>query len=183
MPSFLFRINNGQSQLATDTLLLPPSGVPTPFVSVLVNGAATSTGSATSMTVTWTGVIGATSYTYYINGTATVPTTDNGVSNKTAIFTVTASSRYSVYIKATNSFGSTWSINLPTSSYFSGCICWLDAADQSTVTQTSNNISKWTDKTANAYQFTPPSGTATYTTLSGTAKPINEITLSGTSYL
>ena len=56
--------------------------------------------------VTWSGGIGATSYTYSLNGTPTTPSTDNGVASKTAIFTsLSANTPYTVIVTAVNSGG------------------------------------------------------------------------------
>jgi len=106
----------------------------------------------TSFSISWIGGVGALSYTYYLNGTATVPTTDNGVTNQTATFTgLTAGNRYSVYIRANYSGRSVYSITLPT--LINGCFCWLDAADTSTITKDANNyVTNWQDKSVNAYQ-------------------------------
>jgi len=140
--------------------------------------------SSTSFSVSWSTSwisVGTTSYTYYLNGTATTPSIDNGVASQSATFSgLTAGNRYSIYIKSTNgSAVSTWSITRPTD--ITGCILWMDAADTSTVTfNGSNYLSKWVDKSTNAYQFTcaTPSAALTYTTVSAT-NTINEINMTG----
>ena len=40
-----------------------------------------------TITVGWTGGLGATSYIYYFNGVPIIPSIDNGTTNKTATFT------------------------------------------------------------------------------------------------
>jgi hypothetical protein len=67
---------------------------------------------ATSVTINglsliWTGGNTATSYAYFFNGVQTTPSTDNGVSSKTAIFTgLLPSFDYTIYIVATDASGS-----------------------------------------------------------------------------
>ncbi|HAC91970.1 MAG TPA: hypothetical protein DCF63_15295 [Planctomycetaceae bacterium] len=46
------------------------------------------------------------------------------------------------------------------------CKVWLDASDTSTISLSGSQVTQWTDKTANAYQFTQ--GTAANRPLSGT---------------
>jgi hypothetical protein len=135
--------------------------------------------STTSFAVSWS-FSGATAYTYYLNGTATTPAIDNGVASQSATFSgLTAGNRYSVYIKATTPGGAVWSITRPTD--IAGCILWLDAADTSTVTQTSNAISSWKDKVQTT-NFTPSTGSAAYTTVSAT-NPIRVISNSSANFL
>ena len=108
----------------------------------------------TSFSVSWVGGIGATSYTYYLNGNATSPTTDNGVAGYNATFSgLTAGYRYSIYIKATTPNGTFYSFNLPTSGVFGTCFCWLDASDKSTITTSSTTVTQWRDKSTNGYNF------------------------------
>jgi len=126
--------------------------------------------STTSFTVSWPNwLVTATAYTYYLNGTSTTPSIDNGVASKSATFTgLTAGNRYSVYIKATTAGGDMWSITRPTD--ISGCILWLDGADKSTVTTSASSVTQWTDKSINAYPFVQYSSSATPTVanISGT---------------
>jgi sugar lactone lactonase YvrE len=62
----------------------------------------------TSVVASWTGAVGATSYTYTLNGVTVTPSTDNGVSSKTATFTgLNAATSYTVGVNATNSTGPT----------------------------------------------------------------------------
>jgi hypothetical protein len=61
-----------------------------------------------SFVASWTGGSGATSYTYTLNGTATTPSTDNGVSEKSATFTgLSGSTDYTLVITAVNNGGET----------------------------------------------------------------------------
>lgn len=127
---------------------------PTAFTSISV-----STISTTSFSVSWVGATGASSYVYYLNGTPVTPSTDNGVSSNTATYTgLTAGNRYSIYIKATNAYGTTWSIILP-NAYAGGSSVWLDGADLTTVTTSGSNVSQWTDKTS-SLQFTTTASSA-----------------------
>jgi len=126
-----------------------PATAPTAVTSMTLN-----TISATSFSISWTGANGATSYSYYLNGNLTTPSTDNGLTSKTVTFSsLISGNRYCFYFKATNSVGSTWSVKAPTS--ISNCLVWLDAADKSTITANgSNQVTAWRDKTSNAFSFT-----------------------------
>ena len=66
-----------------------------------------STSLQTTITLNWTGGIGATSYSYKLNGNPVTPSTDNGL-NKSAIFSeLTPSTSYSLLVTAINLNGST----------------------------------------------------------------------------
>jgi hypothetical protein len=80
---------------------------------------------------------------------------------------------------ATNVFGSTWSTTRPID--FANCTLWMDGSDPTTVTVTNGNqLTKWVDKTSNAYQFTcAANASLTYTTVSST-NPIKQFTMGGT---
>jgi hypothetical protein len=68
----------------------------------------TSTQLQTTITLNWTGAVGATSYSYKLNGNSVTPSTDNGVSNKSATFSgLTASTSYTLLVTAINLNGST----------------------------------------------------------------------------
>jgi len=84
--------------LTLTTLAGPPP--PTqPVVSTVVT--------PTTITATWTGGIGATSYSYTLNGTPVTPSIDNGVSGNTATFTgLAATTSYTLVVKPINSSGS-----------------------------------------------------------------------------
>ena len=61
---------------------------------------------STGFTVTWTGGVGAASYTYTLNGTPTTPTPDNGLTSNSATFTgLTANQTYALITKAINPSG------------------------------------------------------------------------------
>ena len=84
--------------LTLTTLAGPPP--PTqPVVSTVVT--------PTTITATWTGGMGATSYSYTLNGTPVTPSIDNGVSGNTATFTGLApTTSYTLVVKPINSSGS-----------------------------------------------------------------------------
>ena len=80
------------------TLVLPPTQ-PTNFSATSVTDS--------GFTVIWSGGDGATSYTYALNNVAVTPSTDNGVSFKSAVFTgLLPSTSYTVTVTATNANGS-----------------------------------------------------------------------------
>jgi len=72
---------------------------------------------STGFTVTWTGGVGATSYTYSLDGTPTTPTPDNGLTNNSATFTgLVGGKSYALITKAINLSGTipgSSSVNLP----------------------------------------------------------------------
>lgn len=148
---------NNLGLLSINYRQMPPSNI----TNVVVNAGTTVsnpsqfvTNSSTSVTLSWTGGAGVSSYDYYVNGTKTTPTTDNGVSANYAVFTVTANYRYTFYIVGRTSTGTVTSINLPNSTSIGagGCVMWLDSADKSTITGTTS-VTKFVDKSTNAYNF------------------------------
>lgn len=58
---------------------------------------------------------------------------------------------------------------------------WLDASDTSTITHSSNAVSAWTDKSANAYVFQQLTSTAKPTTNTRTINSKNVLDFDGTS--
>lgn len=58
---------------------------------------------------------------------------------------------------------------------------WLDASDTSTITHSSNAVSAWTDKSANAYVFEQLTSTAKPTTNTRTINSKNVLDFDGTS--
>lgn len=75
-----------------------------PTIPTNISGSAIS---AVGFTISWTGGVGATSYTFSLDGIATTPSSYS-VSNKTAVFTgLTANTTYSVIVNAINSYGTT----------------------------------------------------------------------------
>lgn len=58
---------------------------------------------------------------------------------------------------------------------------WLDASDTSTITESSNAVSAWTDKSANAYVFQQTSATSKPTTNTRTINSLNVIDFDGTN--
>ena len=56
---------------------------------------------------------------------------------------------------------STYNTFTPTA--FSGCTLWLDAADSSSISTTSGNVTQWRDKSGNANHTTAGTGQPTYT--------------------
>jgi len=56
---------------------------------------------------------------------------------------------------------------------------WLDAADASTITESSGAVSKWTDKSVNAYEFDQATAGKKPTTNSTTVNGLNSLDLDG----
>jgi len=89
--------------------ITPPSVNP-PTQPSLTSSAITDT----SFTVSWTGGVGATSYTYKINDNSVTPSTDNGLASQSAIFTgLQSDTAYLVVVSASNEGGTTASSSLP----------------------------------------------------------------------
>ena len=67
----------------------------------------------TTAQINWSGAVGATSYSYSLNGSSIVPTVDSGLVSKFIVLTALSSqTTYSVVVTATNSLGSTASAPL-----------------------------------------------------------------------
>jgi hypothetical protein len=66
-----------------------------------------------------------------------------------------------------------------------GCCLWLDATDTSTLTITSNKVSKWVDKSTNAFQFVQNTSTnqPTYTANSQNGKATITFNSANSTYL
>jgi hypothetical protein len=92
-------INSLGNKSASISVQLAPSNI-TSFL--------TSSITQTGFTLSWSGGTGATTYTYTNNGSSITPFTNDGVSNKTAVFSgLNAGSSNSIVVTATNSSGST----------------------------------------------------------------------------
>jgi len=63
----------------------------------------------------------------------------------------------------------------------SGCALWLDAADPSTLTLSGSNISQWSDKSGNGYNFTPVSGFSSPTIASNSINSNTSVSFTGPS--
>lgn len=91
---------NSSSQITTNTL-----GPSNP------NALWQTASSATGFTVNWLGGLGASSYTYTINGVTTTPLVNNGVRHNSAVFTgLTIGNVYQVVVTAINASGSASSV-------------------------------------------------------------------------
>lgn len=58
---------------------------------------------------------------------------------------------------------------------------WLDASDKTTITEVSNAVSQWNDKSSNARNMTQATGTRQPTTNTNTLNGLNVISFDGTS--
>jgi hypothetical protein len=99
-------------------------------------------------TVSWTGGVYATSYTYTLNGVATTPATDNGRTSKSAVFSgLSPLTEYTVIVTAVNPAASVTSSSVVIKT--AGLQLWLDGKDQSSMTITGGNIvTVWNDKSS-----------------------------------
>jgi hypothetical protein len=137
----------------------------------------------TSFRVAWSGGVGATSYTYNLNGSPTIPFDDQGLSSKYAIFTgLTGNTSYNIYITAINSIGSSSSASSVSPSSISGLQCWLDGNDPlNTGLPGANNssLSTWYDKSGNSRNMVFTGSSTTYTNSS--INSLNTIYVNGTA--
>jgi sugar lactone lactonase YvrE len=106
-----------------------------------------------AFTVSWTGGAQATSYTYTLNGVATTPTRNNGLTSKSAGFTgLSPLTQYTVVVTAVNAIGSVTSSSVSVTTIAdvnikAGLQLWLDGKDQYTMTITgTNTVTQWRDK-------------------------------------
>ena len=107
----------------------------------------------TSVTVGWSGGVGATSYTYLLNGVSAIPSSDNGVVSKSASFSnLSSATAYVVIVNAVNSYGS--SSNRSVFSNVDGVNLWLDGSDPlntGIVPANGTSITSWRDKSGFGY--------------------------------
>jgi hypothetical protein len=95
---------NGDGSVASDPITVTTLIFTYPPTQPVV----TTTVTSNTITASWTGGSGATSYSYVLNGSSVTPSTNNGVSGKNAVFTgLTPLTSYSLVVTATNSIGST----------------------------------------------------------------------------
>jgi hypothetical protein len=146
------------------------------------SGLSTSSLTYNSFTVTWLNGAGATSYRYTLNGTSVTPSTDNGISNKTAIFTgLTPLTTYTLIVTAVSASiekaspsktVSTLSPPLPTPvivsintlTYNSFVVVWTGGAYATSYTYTlDGTLITPTSQTTQSATFTSLSPLTTYT--------------------
>ena len=95
-------VNNGGQTSSTPVELTTFSTPPT------IPNVSTSAITYKSFVASWTGGSGATSYSYTLNGLSVVPSTNNGVTGKTATFTgLSGSTDYTLIVTAVNNGGQT----------------------------------------------------------------------------
>lgn len=135
----------------------------------------------TSFTATWTGGVGATSYSYTLNNVDAVPTTDDGLTSKTITFTgLNPGDSKDLIITATNSMGdspsarvSKYALTGPPTSLYSSAITsggftvnWLAPTGASSYTYTITNSSGTTVATDSTHLSTSGANYATFARLS-----------------
>ena len=95
-------VNNGGSSSSSVTNVTTLVNIPSQPASITLVSR-----TQTTLVVGWSGAAGATSYTYSLNGTATTPSTDNGLASQSATFSdLSANTSYSVIVTAVNNGGS-----------------------------------------------------------------------------
>ena len=125
-----------------------------------ITGLSIASYTSSSITVSWIGAIGTTSYTYKVNGTTTTPSSDNGIMNKMAKFTGLSikTTSYTIEVTSTGSTGSSVSsILLPSldSQYLA-----LPSAAIYLNGLTYNGSSTWVDSSPNGVNASLVQGTA-----------------------
>lgn len=149
-----------------------------------ITGLSVSSLSSTSFTATWSGGLGATSYTYTLNDSSPflqgVTVVDNGIISNNAVFTaLVPGTRYLLTVTAINAQGSTSSSYSPAVSTVK---FWLDGADptgKGVPPPVNSVLTTWKDKSVNA--LTPTLvGTAGGLTFAGTTTGVR---WAGATYL
>jgi hypothetical protein len=108
---------------------------------------------ASSFTISWSGGTGATSYTYTNNGSSITPSSDQGVASKTATFSgLTAATPYSIVVNATNSSGTTSSSSISVTT--TNAPSQPTGLSSSNVTTTGFTISWSNGNPATSYSYT-----------------------------
>jgi hypothetical protein len=108
---------------------------------------------ATGFQISWSGGIGATSYSYTLNSVSSTPSEDNGLTSQSAIFSsLAANTAYAVIVTATNTSGS---------SSASSTITLLPSAE------TSINLYSGATDTGTSPQTLVINGSIVYTTVNG----------------
>ena len=127
-------VNDTESQISRPKSLRT---LPNPPVKPVVSlGSQTSS----SFTASWTGGVGATSYTYTLNGTVATPSTDDSLTSKQVIFTgLSLATTYTLVITAINSGGNTVADPVSTQTLEASPLLFLSASDYVS--------GAWTDKT------------------------------------
>jgi hypothetical protein len=129
----------------------------------------------TSIAISWSGGLGATSYAYTLDGITTTPSTNNGMTNKTAIFTgLTQNTIYRINVIAINGNGSNgvgFNVNNINDNKM-----WLDGADPlgtGTPPSVGSTVATWSDKSGsgnNATGVGSPTYSATGVVFNGTTQ-------------
>ena len=146
------------SSTSLSVAFTPPNGLITSYTVTSSPSSITATGSSSPIVVT--GLTTGTAYT----------------------FTVTATGSYGTSPASTASASATPVAGF-TRTTISGLQLWLDAADSTTVTQSSNLISAWTDKSTNSYSMIQANSAARPTYVANSLNSKSGIQLSTTSYL
>ena len=98
----------------------------------------------------------------YVSGNATISNytvkdasgafTVNGTTSPIVVTSLSSATLYNLFMTSANSYptvvNSTFSVKTIT-----GLLVWLDATDNSTITSSSGNVTTWSDKSSNGYNF------------------------------
>jgi hypothetical protein len=142
---------------------------PTPVTApTTLTSLASSSVTSSGFTVTWSGGSGATSYTYTLDGATVTPSTNNGVSSRSATFTgLTPSSTYAVVVTAVNSAGSTPSTSFSVTTSTSTPPTLPSSLSSSSVTFSEFTVTWSGGSGATSYTYTLDGATVTPSTNNG----------------
>lgn len=121
-------------------------------------------------------------YTAYVNGK---PYAGTGGPSSYTINGLSAGGNYTInmvanIVSTSSTSSTTTSSFIPTS--VTGCSLWLDAADATTITQSSSLVSSWADKSGQGFHFTQNASKPTYGTTTD-SKPSVNFNISSSQYL
>jgi len=112
------------------------------------------TKTANTITLKWLGGLGATSYKYYVDSSEVTPTTDNGVSSRTAIISgLTSHTAYTIYVEAHSVAEGTHQSNTITVSTLYDTVTPITGLSATSITETTAQIT-WSGGTyATQYNY------------------------------
>lgn len=135
----------------TSSITLGNPQVPTAITNISTTLIASST-----IKISWSGGVNATSYIYQLNDINTPASNDSGIYNQTATFAnLSTNTSYTLDITANNILGQATTAFLPTS--ITSLQVWLDSADPlntGTAPSTNTIVSSWLDKSGNSNNAT-----------------------------
>jgi sugar lactone lactonase YvrE len=122
------------------------------------NSLSASAVTTSGFTLSWVGGVGATSYTYTLNGSPVTPSQDNGVGGNNAVFSgLSSGTSYNIGVTAVNPSGSTELTAPFTLGSVPGLSLWLDGKDPlntGAAPSLNADVPTWYDKSGSGYNGT-----------------------------